>query len=136
MLVATNEGEFWPFSIYPMFSQAGNSWSRSIVRIEDPDAVTWDTLNVTDLPGNPYPLLEHGVDPIDLANFVSKTRHWDESRLRGLRRMFRIDESDVPPIVVYRVTGHITDGDSVQVVFIPYVALGSTTTRLNPSLPH
>ena len=32
LLVATHLGEFWPFSIYPMFSQAGNPWSRAVVR--------------------------------------------------------------------------------------------------------
>ena len=31
-LVATHEGEYWPFSIYPMFSKAGNPWTRAIVR--------------------------------------------------------------------------------------------------------
>src|SRR5690625_1138715 len=31
ILVSTHEGEFWPFSIYPMFSQAGNPWARAMV---------------------------------------------------------------------------------------------------------
>jgi hypothetical protein len=38
VLVASHEGEFWPFSIYPMFSQAGNPWTRAMV------------IDVTDLP--------------------------------------------------------------------------------------
>lgn len=31
LLVSTHRGEFWPFSIFPMFSQAGNPWSRGVV---------------------------------------------------------------------------------------------------------
>src|SRR5690606_30809333 len=77
LLVGANEGEFWPFSIYPMFSQGGIPWSRAVVRDVSSEPVrSWSTVQASDLPGEAYPLLEHGVDPIDLANFVSKSRVW------------------------------------------------------------
>ena len=44
VLVASHKGEFWPFSIYPMFSQAGNSWSRALLIEIEPD----DTTNIWD----------------------------------------------------------------------------------------
>ena len=135
LLVATNEGEWWPFSIYPMFSQAGNSWSRTIVRAEEADLVRWDTLAFADLSGEPFSLVDHGVDPIDLANFVSKTRSWNESRVNALRKMFRIEQPDVPPLVVYRVNGHMIGEDSVALRFVPYAAMDAQKTLLNPAIP-
>lgn len=34
LLVAIHLGEFWPFSIYPMFSQTGNPWTGAAERID------------------------------------------------------------------------------------------------------
>ena len=44
LLVAPHEGEFWPLSIYPMFSQAGNPWSRAMVLdvTDQPDSEVWE----------------------------------------------------------------------------------------------
>ena len=43
-LLPSHEGEFWPFSIYPMFSQAGNPWTRAMVLdvTTTPDAELWE----------------------------------------------------------------------------------------------
>ena len=62
LTVAVNLGEFWPFSIYPMFSQAGNPWSRSVVREVPPgDTLSWDTTALADIPGQPYGVRSGGV---------------------------------------------------------------------------
>ena len=53
--VATNLGEFWPFSIYPMFSQGGNNWSRSLVReFPEDDSTSWEVVGLADVPGAPF----------------------------------------------------------------------------------
>lgn len=137
VLVATNLGEFWPFSIYPMFSQGGIPWSRAVVREipRDDPALGWESRTVSQLPGEPYPLLEHGVDPIDLANFVSKTRIWDERRVHGLRKMFGEGEIARRDLLVMRVDGRIVDDDSVSVSFVPYALMTADSTALNSSLP-
>ena len=134
LLVAPNEGEFWPFSIYPMFSQGGNPWSRAVVQEIDDMPVSWDTLTVNDLPGRSFPLIEHGVDPIDLANFVSKTRVWDDARAGGLQYMFRPQLDDQRTLLVLRVNGRLATADSIDVSFVPYAAISSDETRLNPVL--
>jgi len=135
LLVATHEGEFWPFSIYPMFSQAGNPWSRAVVReVPDAAAVPWTTVSSFEaLPGTPFPLAEYGIDPIDLANFVSKTETWDVDRLDGLRTMFydRVDQQD---LLVVRVNGRLAGQDTVALEYVPYVLMRTDTTALNPSL--
>ncbi|MDX1586597.1 MAG: hypothetical protein R3222_07630, partial [Balneolaceae bacterium] len=50
-LVATHEGEFWPFSIFPMFSQAGNPWSRGVLERVDNrnDTSIWATKTISDI---------------------------------------------------------------------------------------
>jgi len=136
LLVATHLGEFWPFSIYPMFSQGGNDWSRAVVR-EVPMrdyTVSWDTTQLGALPGEPLALRSVGVDNIDLANFVSKTDAWTSQRVEALRRLFG-DAPDDHRYVVFRVNGQITERDSVVVEFVPYVALGPDGASVNPVLP-
>lgn len=135
-LVATHEGEFWPFSIFPMFSQAGQPWSRAVVREVPPSEATqaWEPVPAEALPGEGYPLLEHGVDPIDLANFVSKTHVWTAERAQGLRRMFAADELE-GRLVIYRALGELREAATVRVEYVPYVVLSQDTTILNPVLP-
>jgi len=135
LLVATNEGEFWPFSIYPMFSQGGNSWSRTIVQEVDFVPARWDTLTTSSLPGRAFPLLDHGIDPIDLANFVSKTTVWDEPRAAALQRMFAPELDDQRRLLIFRVTGRLVESDSIAISFIPYAVVSAEGAMLNPALP-
>jgi len=135
LLVATHRGEFWPFSIYPMFSQAGNPWSRTVVRnvSDELSPVQWDTTSLDSLPGRPFALRPHGVNNIDLANFVSKTKTWTPNRIDGLRSLFAEPLSD-HKLLVMRVSGQRTHGDSVVVDFVPYVYMSADSTALHPSL--
>lgn len=136
VLVTTHMGEFWPFSIYPMFSQGGNPWSRALVRDVSRETLSsWAPVDLAHLPGEPYGVLEQGVDPIDLANFVSKTQTWDEERIAGLRRMFDADRLDDRRLLVMRVNGRLKNGDSVVVECIPYVLLEQQASSLHPDLP-
>lgn len=135
LLVATHLGEFWPFSIYPMFSQAGRPWSRAIVRdVTEVDSLRWETVAATDLPGNPIGATDYGVDPIDLANFISKTIEWDDDRVAGLRTMFLADRLEDRRVLVLRARGEIDSADSVHVVFTPYVVVDAAGAELNPEL--
>lgn len=136
LLVATHLGEFWPFSIYPMFSQGGNDWSRAVVRtVPDTLDPAWEaSTDVEALPGTGFPLTEHGIDPIDLSNYVSKTEAWTPSRTEGLRTMFG-DETNVHTFLVMRVNGQMTEQDSVVVEYVPYALIRNDEVALNPSLP-
>ena len=137
LLVATHLGEFWPFSIYPMFSQAGNPWSRSIVLdvTDTATSLTWEAVDEKNLPGTAIAVPDYGVDPIDLANYVSKTEKWDQDRVNGLRTMFKADELDNQSLLVMRARGEINEQDSVRVYFEPYVVLTNSGAILNPELP-
>jgi len=138
LLVATHLGEFWPFSIYPMFSQAGNPWTRAIVRElpsqSDPDTLSWEAVSLQNLPGNPYPVDPEGINQNDVANYVSKTDRWTEERIQGLRSLFTKGRALASPLLVFRVRGKL-EADTVSVTATPVLLFEPGTTRLHPSPP-
>lgn len=140
LTVATHLGEFWPFSIYPMFSQAGNPWSRSLVREVAPDdSISWQAVPLDALPGEPYGVSSGGVDAIDLANFVSKTKEWDTDRVAALKLMLLADPPRTPlDLLVFRVRATLTESDSVAILATPYVRVGTgrtpTQADVNPEI--
>ena len=135
LLVATHLGEFWPFSIYPMFSQAGNPWTRAVVREMPPDteAVPWDTLAFADLPGAPHPLVPQGINQNDVANYVSKTKTWTPRRQQGLRNLFAKSRQLDQPLLVLKV-GSALVGDSVAIQAMPVMFITPDSLALHPDL--
>ena len=135
LTVATNLGEFWPFSIFPMFSQGGKTWSRSVVReIPPSDSVSWDVSQLESLPGLPFSVKSNGVDPIDLANFVSKTTTWDSVRVAALERMLFGGATPDRKLMIFKVQGRLTEQDGVDVAATPYVLISPGIDLVNPSL--
>ena len=160
LLVATHLGEFWPFSIYPMFSQAENEWSRSLV-IQSPieeagawaegqklvrdslsgdpddeiDAQIWRPLNREELPGEPFALDQIGLNQNDLANLVAKSDDWSPRRVQSVRHFFG-NYTDDRALVIYRVRGKFAPDDSGDIVmeFTPYLKFLPDTSLVNPKL--
>lgn len=128
LLVATHRGEFWPFSIYPMFSQAGNPWTRALVR-EIPASATGSshlrtalltpTVGVDELPGKPLPLKRLNVNQNDVANFVSKTAEWSDREVSNLRHLLAEAIGPDRAVLVYRVRGTPGSNGRVEVRCIP-----------------
>ena len=134
VLVASHEGEFWPFSIYPMFSQAGRPWTRAVVRSLDADEpLAWQAYAADALPGAPVALKPRGIDAIDLANFVSKTERWTPERVAALRTVLAPAADPETRLAVLRVSGELGP-DGVGVSFVPLVALAPDTVALHPTL--
>lgn len=135
VLVSTHLGEFWPFSIYPMFSQAGNPWKRAIVRdvtnIEQ-DSL-WKNFNHQNLVGNPLPLDKLNINTNDIANYLSKTEVWTPGKINGVRKLFS-EELDSRNILLLQAKGSLNRQDSVIVEFIPFIFLTQDTTILNNEL--
>lgn len=135
-LVATHEGEFWPFSIYPMFSQAGNPWTRAMV-IDVTDSRhddIWETVSFDANPVKQVPVGRYGVDQIDFSNFVSKTEVWTESRLEAMHSMFGVTAIGRNRWLVAKVHGKMAGKDSVTVEIQPLILLTDDSAVLNPYL--
>lgn len=136
LLVATHEGEFWPFSIFPMFSQAGNPWSRGVVQQIDPvnDSTIWNTRPLSEIENRVISLDSIGVDAIDFANFVSKTKNWNQKRVQALRDLLDIEEYPGANWMATQVKGSLVDDDSVVVEAIPLILVTKDTTYYNPNI--
>lgn len=140
ILVATHLGEFWPFSIYPMFSKAGSTWTRAMA-MEIPDCPTsdtildWSTSTIDTLPGNQFVMREHGVDQIDFANFVSKTTNWTPTRILALKKMLDLQNSE-KSVYIYKVSGSLSNTREVNILATPVLILCPNDHYLNPNFDH
>lgn len=136
VLVATHEGEFWPFSIFPMFSQAGNPWSRGVLQEihATDDSTLWQTKPRSQIKNNIISLDSIGVDAIDYANFVSKTETWNAKRIKGMRDLLQIEQHPGASWMVTQVRGYLAGEDSVVVEGIPLFLVTPDTTYLNPDV--
>lgn len=136
LLVATNLGEFWPFSIYPMFSQAGNPWVRTIVRDVTDRPLgpqDWSATDMDSLDGVPYALEPAGINQNDVANFVSKSSRWTPERTNAIRRVYREALAE-RTLLVYRAQGLLAEDGSISVAFTPYVLVSPDSTWLHPEV--
>lgn len=131
-LAGAHTGEFWPFSVFPMFSRAGQPWQRILVReLSPPDTARWDTpVSPASLPGRPYALRPAGIRFYDLTQLVVGTAVWDAPRRHALRTLF----GDVPrtrPLLLVRARGVLV-GTQVQVTYTPLALLAGDSVRLAP----
>ena len=136
LLVAPHEGEFWPFSIYPMFSQAGNPWTRAmVIDVTDHDTdEIWEAHSLENLRGNPIPVGKYGVDQIDYSNFMSKTRNWTEPRRMALIQMFGSENIGSQRWMASKVHGKMVGEDSVAVIVQPFLLFTADSVYMNPLL--
>lgn len=136
LLVATHEGEFWPFSIYPMFSQAGKPWSRGVVEdVQDTTrADLWETKPLEEIDNRILPFEDYGIHEIDFANYISKTRNWDAQKINGLRSTFQIADYPGKMWMATRVVGSINEQNSVVIKAIPMFLFTADSTYKNPNL--
>lgn len=136
LLVSTHEGEFWPFSIFPMFSQAGIPWSRGVVEnVQDTSrANLWETKSIGTIDHRILPLEKYGIHSIDFANYISKTKNWDNKKINGLRSTFGINDHPGQMWMATRVTGAINEQDSIEIKAIPMFLFTADTTYKKPNL--
>lgn len=135
ILVATHEGEFWPFSIFPMFSQAGQPWSRGVVEQvqNEKKADLWDIKPLEEIEQRVLPLQEYGIHEIDFANFISKTTNWNQKRINGLRSTFSIGQYPSQKWMATRVNGYLSEKNEVVIDAYPMLLLTADTTYKNPN---
>ncbi len=98
ILVASHEGEFWPFSIYQMFSEGGKDWSKSLLLDlpeEECSIAAFESLE--ELSEYAIALIPHSVSQSDLSNYVKRARYWDDPTISGLQSLISnvIDENSV-----------------------------------------
>lgn len=138
LLVSTHDGEFWPFSIYPMFSRAGRPWTRVLVRKVGDEVQrnpNWSSIQRDPLIGQSFEMDRFGIDQNDVSAMLQKTKQWDSERISGLRRIFDSALND-DSLLLFCVIGQFGDNsrDSVIVNRIPFALFLQDTTLLNPDI--
>ncbi|MFU8812241.1 MAG: hypothetical protein ACNA78_04685 [Balneolaceae bacterium] len=137
ILLSTHLGEFWPFSIYPMFSQAGRQWDRALVRdvTDVPHEEIWRIVHRRDeLPGGVFAIDEVNLNTNDVANYQEKVEVWDRRMVNGMRHLFRtqLPERD---LLLMKVNGNFTEArDSVIITYSPFMLMTQDTTIFNSDL--
>lgn len=138
LLVGTHLGEFWPFSIFPMFSKAGKTWTRSLVRdvSKTPADAYWTThTHVDQLPGEKFPMDEVNINTNDVSNTIEKVAVWDDEAKASMQHLFK---SALPEkeLMVYRVNGSLVKNEvgekEVQLTYTPFILLSESESILNP----
>jgi len=135
LLVASHEGEFWPFSIYPMFSQSGNEWSKSLVaEIENERMVIdWKPRTISDLHGDVLPLNRIGLNQNDLAEILTRTERWSDARIAHVRQFFG-DLLQEQAFVVYMARPELKGKGrgNLHVAYTPWLYFYPDSTYVNP----
>lgn len=135
LLVATHQGEFWPFSIYPMFSRAKNTLHQiAVVDVRGADVAPeqlWSPAARSGLPGTPFSVKDYGVDPVDLAKYVRLTEVWNADRRQGLMDLFQnaLLERDV---LIFEVWGTVSESGKLDLEYQPIILLTESGSRITP----
>ena len=126
VLLASHAGEFWPFSILPMFSGAGRPWMRVLVR--DVSAESGPITTAMARAGTPFPLASIDLSQNDLAKLVlgfGDTLDPEEASL--LSTMFATPRRERRLLLV-RVTGSL-EGGKVSLHNAPFAVLDKEGVR-------
>ena len=136
ILLATHLGEFWPSSIYPMFSQAGRTWTRSMVQdvTTSDDTALWTVYqSPKNLVGTQFPIDEVGINQNDVANYIQKIEKWDQATQKNMRDLFS-SKLEERKLLLYQVNGSLSDQNDVNLTYTPILLMEQNNTTLNPSL--
>lgn len=132
VLLITHKGEFWPFSIYPMFSQAGKPWTKTLIRTFDTSpsdvVLTKKIYNPNNLPGEQLNLSSIHVNQNDIANYFAKQKTWNSENLRVFHNFFK-NKTNNKYFIVYKVTGQLK-GDDVLTEYTPYIKMDEHNINL------
>jgi hypothetical protein len=134
--VATHEGEFWPFSIFPMFSGAGKPWRRALM-LEVPDldqTPGWGPWTLDQLPGKPFPTHAADVSTNDLSKFVQLTQKWSDERTRALRKLYASALEQGRNLLLLRADGKKSSEGALSIALTGLVRLNNDATIVNPAL--
>ena len=134
-LVATHRGEFWPFSLYPMFSRAGRPWTRALVRHVPPESLLLErSYSLAALPGEPIALDALGIPQNDLSSIVQRADAPAEVDRAAALALFRELPCESGPFVVFAVRGALT-ADAVAETAAPMITLSCDAERAIAAAP-
>jgi hypothetical protein len=125
------DGEFWPFSKFPMFSRAGRPWTRALVvelSTPVPDASLQEVWE-KELPGPVFPLHRVHINQDDLSAVVRAiTPPVNAQQAAFLAEYFERVRHE-KTLVLYSVRGKFRPDRSVRERFTPLAVIGPEGVR-------
>lgn len=129
-LLATQHGEFFPCSMFPMFSKAGRPWERAIVREltsgTDPECV----VETERLPGSAVALASVGIDQNDASKALLGISAMPDERAaqQTLARLFAPAHT-TQSLAVYRARGALDTERAVRVTYHLFATIDQRGAR-------
>jgi hypothetical protein len=137
-LTLTHGGEYWPFSVFPMFSKPRPSWSTPVIReiAKTAGDEIWQVTSLDHLPGSGFSLDTYGVKIHELRSVFLSNEAWEPNEILSLRSL--IGEANIRGrrLLVMDVRGQLDPDDRVSVACLPLAILSENDTRLSPVLRH
>lgn len=125
--ISIGDGEFWPFSKFPMFSRAGRPWKRAFVREVSAEELRQPLVEVAEreLPGKPVALHHFHINQDDISAVVRTLKQpVSEEQAALLAQYFDRLRHD-RTMVLYEAYGRFRSTDrSVRVRFLPRLIIG------------
>lgn len=131
-LVLTHRGEFWPFSVFPMYSRGMDSWSRPILLTLPEGEVNWDDVTLETLPGEVLSMFEPGIQRIELREAFDETEEWDPEGIQGLRALIGEENIRGRHVLLVEARGTLVPEEGVHTVVVPMAVFTSDATMFNP----
>lgn len=125
VLVATHLGEFWPFSIFPMFSRSGRPWRNAlVVALDDSDAeLVGRTWTLAELPGPIVALEPLGIPQRDFAKLLVEERSWTDQGAQHLRDVLTPALRSHARLLVVDVRGDLDARSELRITARPFAEL-------------
>ncbi len=134
--VATHRGEFWPFSIFPMFSLAGRPWTRALmIDVTAHGDVGWGPWTLDTLPGDPVPTRQVGTSTNDMSKMIQLTTAWTDERIETLRSLWGPALEGGRTLMLLRADGKLVgDAGDVEISLQGLVRITEAAAAVNPSM--
>lgn len=124
------DGEFWPFSRFPMFSRP-RPWSRAlVVELQEPvpdEALVecWES----ELPGKVFPLNRKKLSQDDLSALVSTFEGPPDAQQTATLAQYFERARQSRRLVLYRVHGRLRRDKTVRERFVPLALIDAQGAR-------
>jgi hypothetical protein len=133
-LVLTHRGEFWPFSVFPMYSTGRSAWSRPVLReVSGAGPAPWQVVDLAHLPGRPFSLFEAGVQRAALRRAFRTPWEWEAEGIASLRSLVGEEGIRGRRLLLFDVRGTLAAVDGVDVECVPLALFTEEATLVNPA---
>ena len=131
IIIVSADGEFWPFSKFPMFSRSGRPWTRAFVtevsaaEAQVPLGEVWEK----EVPGKPFALHHHHINQDDLSAVVRSYKGPLQQEQTDFLATYFDRVRHERTLILYSVLGRFRPDRTVRERFTPIAIIGPEGVR-------